>query len=323
MKKLYLTILSVLTILACVACANRNAVIVYTSLEDFRLKDLKNLLSEELPEVDVKFQYYSSGTHAAKLKFEGKKTVADIFLALESAYADNVSDNFYNLSNYSTSRYLDDILPKANKFHVFSRESGCIAVNTKRLKELNLEVPKSYEDLLKPEYREEILMPNPKSSGTGYVFYNNVVALRGEEGALDYFSRLSRNIKFYTESGSAPVNALKKGDVSIALCMAAQAANTAKVDSNIKLYALDTGLPYTIYTMGIIEGHQKRAHVQDVYDVLFNKAVENDNIKFCNEQIYKDLIITNPYYPEDYKFSQMVNVYDYKYKEHLLDQWRY
>ena len=64
------------------------------------------------------------------------------------------------------------------------------ASNGKLLKEKNLEPPKSWNDLLKPEYQGQVVMPNPKSSGTGYTLLSSMVQLRGEEDALEYMKKL-------------------------------------------------------------------------------------------------------------------------------------
>jgi iron(III) transport system substrate-binding protein len=41
-------------------------------------------------------------------------------------------------------------------------------VNTQRLKEKNLPIPKCWKDLTKPEYKSEIQIADPQSSGTAY-----------------------------------------------------------------------------------------------------------------------------------------------------------
>lgn len=41
-------------------------------------------------------------------------------------------------------------------------------VNTQRLKEKNLPVPQCWKDLTKPEYKGEIQIADPQSSGTAY-----------------------------------------------------------------------------------------------------------------------------------------------------------
>ena len=66
------------------------------------------------------------------------------------------------------------------------------------LKEKNLSKPTSYEDLLKPEYKGLISMPNPKASGTGYMFLKSLVNEWGEEKTFSYFDKLTPNVLQYT-----------------------------------------------------------------------------------------------------------------------------
>lgn len=91
------------------------------------------------------------------------------------------------------------------------------ASNEKLLKEKNLEPPKSWSDLLKPEYQGQIMMPNPKSSGTGYTLLASMVQLRGEEDALDYMKKLDKQIKTYQKSGSAPAKLAGQGECLIGI----------------------------------------------------------------------------------------------------------
>ena len=86
------------------------------------------------------------------------------------------------------------------------------ASNGKLLKEKNLEPPKSWNDLLKPEYRGQIVMPNPKTSGTGYTLLASMFQLRGEEDALEYMKKLDKQIKTYQRSGSAPAKLAGQGE---------------------------------------------------------------------------------------------------------------
>ena len=86
-------------------------------------------------------------------------------------------------------------------------------------------MPAGYEDLLKPEYKGLVIMPNPKSSGTGYMFVKALVVSMGEEEALAYFDQLNENIIEYTSSGSGPINRLIQKEAAIGLGMTSQAVN--------------------------------------------------------------------------------------------------
>lgn len=73
-------------------------------------------------------------------------------------------------------------------------------------------VPLSYEELLKPEYQEEIVMPNPASSGTGFLTVSAWIQLMGEDKAWKFMDELNKNIKMYVHSGSAPTRLASQGE---------------------------------------------------------------------------------------------------------------
>ena len=323
-KSIYMFFVMLLITSTLSSCANRDVIVIYSSLEDFRAQTIVEDLNKEMPDVNIMIQYYSTGTHAAKLEFEADDTPCDIFLGLEGAYAEHISYLFYDLSNdFDTSIYLDDVLPPTNKYHVFSREAGCIILNTKYLKEHELPEPKTYEDLLNPIYKDLIMMPNPKSSGTGFNFYSYIYQAYGENYALDYFAKLAKNVKQFSESGSGPVKAIDKGEIAIGLGMVSQAAMYAKENTNIKAISFPDGLPYSLFCMGIIDGHENKSNVIRVYEYLYNVSAKRDKELYLAEPLYKEQNTYNEYYPKDYKLAKMTNLYDFDYREKLLDKWRW
>ena len=77
--------------------------------------------------------------------------------------------------------------------------------------------PQSWADLLKPEFKGEVQMANPASSGTAYTMIATLVQLMGEEKAFDYMRALHRNISTYTRSGTAPVKAAARGETTVSI----------------------------------------------------------------------------------------------------------
>jgi iron(III) transport system substrate-binding protein len=92
--------------------------------------------------------------------------------------------------------------------------------NTELLAKKKMAVPKSWADLLKPEYKGDIQVANPASSGTAYTMIATLVQLMGEEKAFEYLKGLHRNVSTYTRSGTAPIKAVARGEtaVSISFC---------------------------------------------------------------------------------------------------------
>lgn len=77
--------------------------------------------------------------------------------------------------------------------------------------------PRSWADLLKPEFKGEVQMANPASSGTAYTMIATLVQLMGEEKAFEYMKKLHPNISAYTRSGTAPVKAAARGETTVSV----------------------------------------------------------------------------------------------------------
>ncbi|MEG0365408.1 MAG: extracellular solute-binding protein [Coprobacillus sp.] len=307
-----------------VGCSNgsEKKIIVYSTAEDFRNEFLQKKLDEKFSDYKVEIQYLSTGNCAAKLKAEGKKIEADIIFEMEKTYADELKDNFYTLSDYDYSKYLDELVPSDKKYATSIRYSAAIILNEKVLKEKGLDIPKTYEDLLNPKYKGLISMPNPKASGTGYMILKNIINIMGEEKGFAYFDDLSKNILQYTSSGSGPVNALVQGEVGIGLGMTFQAVNEINKGSDLSIKFFDEGAPWTTSTFAIVDGHQDKEGVKEVFQYFYDELILMDKEKFLPETIYKvqDTKIIN--YPENIKYGDMSNNTPEE-REKLLSKWKY
>ena len=85
------------------------------------------------------------------------------------------------------------------------------------MKAKNLDMPQSYADLLKPMYKGYLVMPNPASSGTGFLTVSAILQIMGQEKGWDYLDQLHENIAMYTHSGSKPAKMAGKGEFPIGI----------------------------------------------------------------------------------------------------------
>lgn len=301
----------------------KEKILIYTSAEDYVNEDLSKRLKEEFPEYDITLEYMSTGNHAAKLIAEKCATKCDITYDLEYSYLSQLDDAgvLADLSAYDKSGYMEDTVQSEN-YIIQARVGGAIILNTKVLKEKNLPEPASYEDLLKPEYKGLISMPNPKSSGTGYMFLKSLVNAMGEKKAFQYFDQLTENILQYTSSGSGPVNALLQEEVAIGLGMTSQAVLKINEGAPLKVIFFEEGAPFNLYGQSIIKGKETRESVKRVFDFLIETYNAEQNEKFYPEHIIKDKIFTVKNYPENVTYADMNNN-TIEEKTKLLDQWKY
>jgi iron(III) transport system substrate-binding protein len=89
--------------------------------------------------------------------------------------------------------------------------------NTELLAKKKVAPPKSWADLLKPEFKGEIQMANAASSGTSYTVIATLVQLMGEDKAFDYLKALHKNVSTYTRSGVAPAKAAARGETGVSI----------------------------------------------------------------------------------------------------------
>jgi iron(III) transport system substrate-binding protein len=301
-----------------------NSVIIYTSTEDFRTEHMQELLKEKFPQYDITLQVLSTGNHAAKLKAEGTQTEADIILNLETGYLEGLQEILADLSAYKLSEFLPELVPASKRYLPWDKSSGAIVINRSRLESAGIPVPASYQDLLKPVYKGLISMPNPKSSGTGYMFLVSLINAWGEDAAFRYFDGLAENILQFTTSGSGPVNALIQGEVAIGLGMTLTAVNVINTRGvPLELLFFFEGAPSITTGFGIIKGKEARPIVKEVFEFAMTKLVKDDKELYCPEPVMVNQPNNIANYPRTIPYAKMDGVYDISLKERLLAKWKY
>ena len=78
---------------------------------------------------------------------------------------------------------------------------AAVCVNNERIKAKGLTAQKDWADLLDPKFKGEIVMPNPVSSGTGYLQIVGILQQMGDEKGWKYIKDLDANVAQYIKSG--------------------------------------------------------------------------------------------------------------------------
>ena len=308
--------------LGCGTQTDDHSVTIYSSAEDYRNEYYLSRLQEQFPDYDITIEYMETGKHAAKILAEGEDTECDITLDVEYGYMQKYSDYLASMEEYSLDVFMEDMRDENKKIFPELRSSGAIIINMDSLKEKNLVEPTCYEDLLRPEYKDLISMPNPKSSGTGYMFLKALVNSMGEDEAFAYFDRLSENILQFTSSGAGPVNSLVSGETVIGLGITSQAVTQINEGVNLKIIYFEEGAPYSYLGYGVIKGKEDRECVKEVFDFLYGTLILEHCQLFYPEQIYKDATFEIENYPSDITYADMSNN-SIEEKERLLSKWMY
>lgn len=326
MKKCIAILLVVTILFTFLATRGSNQSIVICSMMDQHRNDaLQEQLNEKFPDKHIIVTYMSTGKAAAKVFSEGTGTEIDILLAMETGYLNKLKDNLADISGISQIDYLDEFTPQANdnKWVTWEKFAGSIVVNTEVLNRYGLEAPQSYEDLLKPEYKGLIAMPDPKSSGTGYFFYKSWVNSMGEEEALHYVDALYGNLKQLTDSGNGPTKLLKQGEIAVGLGMTFQAMDEINAGQPLQIIFPEEGSPYSLSGTAMIRGREENPDIVEVFAFLANDFLKYDKENFSPELIYHNQVNKIPNYPQDIHYADMTGIQDSLEKERLLSRWKY
>jgi len=138
--------------------------------------------------------------------------------------------------------------------------------NTEVMAQKKLTPPKCWADLLKPEYRQEIQISNPASSGTAYAAIASLVQIMGEDPAFDYLKKLHPSINQYTRSGPAPSRNAARGETAIGIMFLHDAVAEAIAGFPLETVAPCEGTGYEIGSMSIIKGGRNPENARKWYD---------------------------------------------------------
>jgi iron(III) transport system substrate-binding protein len=130
------------------------------------------------------------------------------------------------------------------------------AVNTKRLAEKNLPEPTSWADLAKPEYKGEIVMAHPATSGTALTSVNTVLMLNNKdfEKGMGYWKDVHKNVLQYTKSGAAPMQFLERGEATVGIVFSHDIFVSVEKGLPIKIVFPSEGTGYEIGGMALVKG---------------------------------------------------------------------
>ena len=220
-------VLSTLFLLASligVCAAGAEELLVYTALEDDEIPIYLDLFKKAHPNIEIKIVRDSTGIVTAKLLAEKDNPQADVVWGT-AATSLMLCDQAGMVEPYAP-KGIEKVRPKMRDANKVPHWVGIKAwmtgfcVNTIECKAMKLPTPSSLEDLLNPVYRGHLAMPNPASSGTGFLTVSAILQTMGEAKGWAYLDKLHENIARYTHSGSKPCKLAGAGEVAIGISFA-------------------------------------------------------------------------------------------------------
>jgi len=219
MKKIVFSTLFILTILSIMGCSKKQTELhVYSIIHDEETAALTQLFTEKTG-IPVTYLRATTGELVNRVIAEKNAPKADILLGGASSYHIQ-ADAAGALEAYASplAKEVPSYAVSPNKTWTgFCVLTLGIGVNQTRFNEkfAGLKVPETWEDLLNPVYKGEIVLTNPVASSTAYLFVQNQLQRLGEDAGWDYLLKLAPLVGQFPDSGSAPAKLIGTGEYTL------------------------------------------------------------------------------------------------------------
>lgn len=165
-------------------------------------------------------------------------------------------------------------------------------VNTEVCKELGIEVPAKWDDLLQPELKGWISMPNPASSGTGYNTVSAILQTRGEEEGWNYLTTLIDYVPFFPDRGSDPANNVIAGEAAVGINAGTGNVSLSEDYDNILVVYPEDGTGWWPQPLAILDGCKNEDAAKVFVDWVLSERGLAEVAKAQNAAVVKDGVTT-------------------------------
>jgi iron(III) transport system substrate-binding protein len=271
--------------------AAKETVVVYTSLENEEVVDYLEFAKKELPGLDIQAIRLSTGELGARMLAEKDNPQADCIWGWAVT----------NMSEFVPKGMLVPYKPKGwDKIPAhFKNPDGfwtaidlyaaALVPNTKVLEAKNLPMPKGWKDLLNPVYKDMLIMPNPASSGTGFLQVASLLVMMDpdykskpveENKGWDFLKELDKNMGQYIKSGSKPAKLTAAGEYAIGCSFAFVYSSLKKKGFPVALVLPEEGAGYELEANALLKGAKHEKAAKEFLDWAISESAMKQYAKF-------------------------------------------
>jgi iron(III) transport system substrate-binding protein len=284
---------------------------VYTAFENEQLAPYKKAFEAAHPDIQIQWVRDSTGVITARLLAEKAKPQADVVWGL-AASSLLLLDRDGLLEPYAP-KGLDDLKagfrsPKSPPTWVGNDAwMGAVCFNTVEAEKKGLPKPASWEDLLDPKYRGLLVMPNPASSGTGFLTVSGWIQQMGEEKAWAFMDKLNENIAAYTHSGSKPCKQAAAGEYPLGISIEYTGASLKSKGAPIETILPKPGSGWDMEATAIVKGTDQLDAARKLADFAASKAANELYNNYYAVVAYKGMTKEIPNYPPNAEAMMIAN----------------
>ncbi len=256
------------------AMVQAGEITAYTSLEEDDAKVYLEAFAKEAPDIKVNMLRLSTGDLGARILAEKSNSRHDVIWgwAVTQMVDPRILEMIEPYKPKGIEAVKTSFKDPQNRWFATTGYFAAFCVNTEVLKKKNLPMPSSWQDLLNPVYKGQLIMPNPASSGTGYLQISSILQMKGEEEGWKFLHELDKNMGQYIKSGSKPCKLTRVGEYAVGASFAFVAVKSINKGYPIKLVIPSEGAGYEMEVSSLMKTSKNMADSQRVLDWLLTRS---------------------------------------------------
>lgn len=185
----------------------------------------------------------SSGNVLTQLRTEGENPTFDVWFGGGiNDFMNAADEGFLAVNDFDAIADLNPLFVDAE--HMYFAKGMTIvgfAVNKEILQQKGLAVPTTWDDLIKPEYKNEIVFSDPSTSGTCYAVLYFLMQTKGEE----YVKAFADNLLMLGSRGKDPIEKTVAGECAIGVTYIDGTLTGIIGDADVEIVYPTDGIPWT------------------------------------------------------------------------------
>src|SRR5690349_13228331 len=310
------------------AWAQKTELLVYTALETDQLKAYTESFNKQYPNIELKFVRDSTGVITAKLLAEKANPQADAILGV-AASSMEIFKHEGMLAPYAPAGFTKltrNFSDTANPPSWVGQDvfAAVVCYNTVEGQKKGIPKPETWQDLTKPVYKGQITMPNPASSGTGFLDVSSWLQTFGEQGGWKYMDALHENIAQYTHSGSKPCRQAGAGEFVVGISFDFRGNDVKQKGAPVELVFPKEGLGWDIEAAGIVKTTKNMDSAKKLMDWVATKDANEHFAKNFALVAHPDVKPSLAYLPADLDKKLIKNDFAFaaKNRDAILEEWQ-
>jgi iron(III) transport system substrate-binding protein len=244
------------------------SITVYSALENDEIAVYLAAAHKAMPDLQVHVLRLSTGDLAARLIAEAGTPRNDVIWgeALTDMLDPRIAAELAPLDLPDVARLPPRYRATDHTWFAPTGYAAAMCVNTDALAAQHLPMPASWADLAKPVYKGQVVMPDPQSSGTGYMMVASILQNMGDAQGWALLKGVAANVAQFTKSGSNPCKMARTGEYAIGVSFGFVAMQAIRQGFPIKMVIPADHVGYELEASGLMRSSPHQADARRFLD---------------------------------------------------------